>query len=81
MKGPVPSAQWPHTDPGSSACVETEPGDRGGQQCARILDCSVLVAGLIYGSDIIRTDGETILCATLDEMDNDRRVHKVVTRL
>jgi beta-lactamase superfamily II metal-dependent hydrolase len=62
------------------AYVETKSGDRTGRKGARTLNNSLLVAGLIYGLVNVRTDGETILCATLDEKDSDWRVHKLVSR-
>jgi beta-lactamase superfamily II metal-dependent hydrolase len=35
---------------------------------------ALVVGGLIYGLVNVRTDGEKILCATLDERDNDWRI-------
>ena len=38
------------------------------------------MAGLIYGLVNVRTDGEKILCATLNEKDNTWQVKKFTSR-
>jgi hypothetical protein len=45
----------------------TKAGDLNPTPVARKLDRTDVVAGLIYGLVNVRTDGETILCATLNE--------------
>jgi hypothetical protein len=39
-----------------------------------------VVAGLIYGLVNVRTDGEKILCATLNEKDNTWQVKTFLSR-
>ena len=41
---------------------------------------SMIVGGLIYGLVNVRTDGDKILCATLDEKDNDWRIKSFHSR-
>ncbi len=45
-------------------------GDRNPRTDNRPINTKPVVAGLIYGLVNVRTDGKTILCATLDEKDN-----------
>jgi beta-lactamase superfamily II metal-dependent hydrolase len=59
---------------------ETRAGDRNGRDGKRRLGNTLVVAGLIYGLVNVRTDGETILCATLDEKDNNWRIKKITSR-
>lgn len=59
---------------------ETKSGDRNGRVRTKSMDRSLVVAGLIYGLVNVRTDGNTILCATLDEKDKNWRIHKLVSR-
>jgi hypothetical protein len=49
--------------------TEAKPGDLHPKKASRRLGSSYLVAGLIYGLVNVRTDGETILCATMNEGD------------
>ncbi|MEN6441263.1 MAG: MBL fold metallo-hydrolase [Syntrophobacter sp.] len=46
----------------------------------RKLDSTYIVAGLIYGLVNVRTDGEKILCATLNEKDNTWQVKRFTSR-
>jgi hypothetical protein len=65
------------------ACVhykETKSGDRNPRTRSKTLKNTLVVAGLIYGLVNVRTDGETILCATLDEKDHDWRVNQITSR-
>ncbi|MFQ5477546.1 MAG: hypothetical protein ACE5E4_02905 [Candidatus Binatia bacterium] len=41
---------------------------------------AMVVGGLIYGLVNVRTDGNKILCATLDEKDNDWRIKSFDSR-
>lgn len=41
---------------------------------------ALVVGGLIYGLVNVRTDGNKILCATLDEKDNDWRIQTLYSR-
>ncbi len=45
-------------------------GDRNPRTRSRAINRKPVVAGLIYGLVNVRTDGKTILCATLDEKKN-----------
>lgn len=60
--------------------TEVKSGDRNPKTKFSRLDQTLVVAGLIYGLVNVRTDGETILCATLDEKDHDWRIHKIRSR-
>jgi hypothetical protein len=40
----------------------------------------LIVAGLIYGLVNVRTDGEKVLCATLNEKDNSWQVKTLTSR-
>ncbi|HRH96710.1 MAG TPA: hypothetical protein PLB55_12280, partial [Prosthecobacter sp.] len=60
--------------------TEVKSGDRNASTKSKRLDESLVVAGLIYGLVNVRTDGETILCATLDEKDHGWRIHKIKSR-
>ncbi|MBK6831199.1 MAG: hypothetical protein IPG92_10900 [Flavobacteriales bacterium] len=62
------------------AYKETKAGDRNPKPGAKTLDRGLMVAGLIYGLVNVRTDGNRILCATLDEKDSDWRIHELVSR-
>ena len=62
------------------AFAEVKSGDRNPRLKQQRLDETLVVAGLIYGLVNVRTDGETILCATLDEKDSGWRIHKVRSR-
>jgi hypothetical protein len=59
---------------------ETKSGDRNPKSKSRSLRHMKVVAGLIYGLVNVRTDGDTILCATLDEKDHHWRIHKIKSR-
>jgi beta-lactamase superfamily II metal-dependent hydrolase len=58
----------------------TKAGDLNPSKVTKQLDRTYIVAGLIYGLVNIRTDGETILCATLNEKDNTWQVKKITSR-
>ena len=58
----------------------TKAGDLNPTTVKRKLGRTNIVAGLIYGLVNVRTDGETILCATLNEKDNTWQVKKIVSR-
>jgi hypothetical protein len=58
----------------------TKAGDLRPTRVRRSLDETFIVAGLIYGLVNVRTDGETILCATLNEKSNTWQVRKVRSR-
>ncbi len=58
----------------------TKAGDLRPTTVTRTLDHTLLVSGLIYGLVNIRTDGATILCATLNERQNTWHVRKVSSR-
>jgi hypothetical protein len=45
-----------------------------------MLSSTYVVAGVIYGLVNVRTDGEKILCATLNEKDNTWQIKKIVSR-
>jgi hypothetical protein len=46
----------------------------------RRLNTTFIVAGLIYGLVNVRTDGEKILCATLNEADHTWQIKKFKSR-
>ncbi|MBA4341298.1 MAG: hypothetical protein C0423_03990 [Methylibium sp.] len=58
----------------------TKPGDLNPTKVERSMGSTLVVAGLIYGLVNIRTDGETILCATLNEADHSWQVRKLKSR-
>jgi beta-lactamase superfamily II metal-dependent hydrolase len=58
----------------------TKAGDLNPTTVTRTLDRTLLVAGLIYGLVNVRTDGDTILCATLNEKSNTWQVKKIKSR-
>jgi len=58
----------------------TKAGDLRPTRVRRSLADTFIVAGLIYGLVNVRTDGETILCATLNEKHNTWQVRKVRSR-
>jgi hypothetical protein len=55
-------------------------GDLNPSTVTRNLDRMYVVAGLIYGLVNVRTDGEKILCATLNEKDNTWQVKTFLSR-
>ena len=55
-------------------------GDLKPTTVTRSLDRMYVVAGLIYGLVNVRTDGEKILCATLNEKDNTWQVKTFTSR-
>lgn len=55
-------------------------GDLRPTTVKRKLDRTNIVTGLIYGLVNVRTDGKTILCATLNEKDNTWQVRKIISR-
>lgn len=58
----------------------TKPGDLNPSKVERSMGSTLVVAGLIYGLVNIRTDGETILCATLNEADHSWQLRKFKSR-
>jgi hypothetical protein len=50
-------------------CLVRKPGNLKPSAASRRLGGSFIVAGLVYGLVNVRTDGRTILCATLNEGD------------
>jgi hypothetical protein len=58
----------------------TKAGDLNPTTVRRTLDRTYIVAGLIYGLVNVRTDGEKILCATLNEKDNTWQVRTFTSR-
>ena len=58
---------------------EAKPGGFASSR-ERSMDNASIVAGLIYGLVNVRTDGQRILCATLDERDYDWRITKTRSR-
>lgn len=58
----------------------TKAGDLNPTTVQKRLHDTYLVAGLIYGLVNVRTDGQTILCATLNEKDNTWQVKKFESR-
>lgn len=58
----------------------TKAGDLNPTRIKKVLGGTLIVAGVIYGLVNVRTDGETILCATLNEKDNTWQVKKVTSR-
>jgi hypothetical protein len=58
----------------------TKAGDINPTTIKRQLNQTNIVAGLIYGLVNVRTDGETILCATLNEKDNTWQLKKITSR-
>jgi hypothetical protein len=59
---------------------ETKSGDRKPRKRSKRLGDTRIVAGLIFGLVNVRTDGETIMCATLDEKDHGWRINKIASR-
>lgn len=58
----------------------TKAGDLRPTTVKRRLDRTNIVTGLIYGLVNVRTDGTTILCATLNEKDNTWQIRKITSR-
>jgi beta-lactamase superfamily II metal-dependent hydrolase len=58
----------------------TKAGDLHPTTETRPLAGTYIVAGLIYGLVNVRTDGEKILCATLNEKDNTWQVKRITSR-
>jgi beta-lactamase superfamily II metal-dependent hydrolase len=58
----------------------TKAGDLNPTTKTKTLDGTYIVAGLIYGLVNVRTDGEKILCATLNEKDNTWQIKKFTSR-
>lgn len=58
----------------------TKAGDLKPTKVKRQLDRTYLVAGLIYGLVNVRTDGEKILCATLNEKSNSWEIKVIRSR-
>jgi hypothetical protein len=49
--------------------VTRKPGSLSPTKGSRSLETTYVVAGLVYGLVNVRTDGDTILCATMNEGD------------
>ena len=62
------------------AASVTKAGDLNPSSVTRSMAGTYIVAGLIYGLVNVRTDGETILCATLNEKDATWQIRKVKSR-
>ena len=60
--------------------AEKKAGDRNARIGNKMIKDTLVVAGLIYGLVNVRTDGETIMCATLDEKDYNWRINKIKSR-
>lgn len=60
--------------------TETKPGALNPETKRKPLSRTRVVAGLIYGLVDIRTDGDTILCATMNEGDGSWAVKKFKSR-
>jgi hypothetical protein len=58
----------------------TKAGDLNPTTVTRRFNNTLIVAGLIYGLVNVRTDGTTLLCATLSEKDNTCQVKKLTSR-
>ena len=58
----------------------TKAGDLNPTTVDRKLDKTYIVAGLIYGLVNIRTDGNTIICATMNEKDSTWNIRKFQSR-
>ena len=58
----------------------TMAGDREPSMWRRSLNGSRMVAGTVYGLVNVRTDGETILCATMNEAKHTWQVQTVRAR-
>ena len=58
----------------------TKAGDLNPTTVTKSMAGTYIVAGLIYGLVNVRTDGETILCATLNEKDATWQIKKVKSR-
>lgn len=58
----------------------TKVGELNPTTVKRKLDRSYIVAGLVYGLVNVRTNGEKILCATLNEKDHTWQVKKFASR-
>ncbi|MCP4203098.1 MAG: hypothetical protein GY769_14345, partial [bacterium] len=71
------------TAPLGSARVEykeKKSGDRAPRTRERRLGSSLLVAGVVYGLVNVRTDGEKILCAVMNEKDHSWQVKTITSR-
>ena len=58
----------------------TKAGDLNPTTITKSMVGTYIVAGLIYGLVNVRTDGETILCATLNEKDASWEIKKIKSR-
>jgi hypothetical protein len=58
----------------------TKAGDLNPTTVKRTLNRTYIVAGLIYGLVNVRTDGEKILCATLNEKDRTWQIKTFTSR-
>jgi len=62
------------------AAKVTKAGDLNPTTVTKRFSDTLIVAGLIYGLVNVRTDGTTLLCATLSEKDNTWQVKKLTSR-
>lgn len=60
--------------------TETKAGDLNPRRVTKKLSDTRVVAGLIYGLVNVRTDGNTILCATMNEKDYTWQIKKFESR-
>lgn len=58
----------------------TMAGDRNPRTVKRTLDNSYIVTGLIYGLVNVRTNGERIVCATMNEKEHSWHVQEITSR-
>jgi hypothetical protein len=70
----------PDYDKGKISFTERKPGDLRPAKKERFAGITDVVAGLIYGIVNIRTDGERILCATMNEGDGSFAVKSFESR-
>ncbi len=59
---------------------ETKPGDIGSKKKSRAMGNTKVVAGVIYGLVNVRTDGEKILCAIMNEKNGSWQVQSLKSR-
>ena len=67
-------------DAGSIHYNEVSPGALRPEKGSREMGYTSIVSGLIYGLVNVRTDGEKILCATLDEKEHEWRIETTSSR-
>ena len=59
---------------------ETKPGDLGSKKKKRTIKNTKVVAGLIFGLVNVRTDGEKILCAIMNEKNGTWQIQTLTSR-